>query len=58
MPEPQKLESNVISNKEFGVALIEALPSISGTKFSSEEEADAYAVKVVRDVRESNEKLD
>jgi hypothetical protein len=56
MAEPKELDENVISSKELSVALIESLPSISGAKFSSEEEADAYAVKAVRAVRTSNEK--
>ena len=56
MPEAKELADNVISSKELGVALLEALPGLSGAKFSSEEEADAYAVKAVRDVRASSEK--
>jgi hypothetical protein len=56
MAKPEGLDDNVISSKELGVALIEALPVLSGAKFSSEEEADSYAVKVVRDVRVSSGK--
>ncbi len=58
MAEPKELDGNAISSKEPGVALLESLPAISGAKFSSEEEADAYAVKVVRAVRALNEKSD
>jgi hypothetical protein len=54
MAEPKKLEENLILSKELGVALLEALPMLSGAKFSSEEEADAYAVKAVRAVRTQN----
>jgi hypothetical protein len=56
MPEPKELDDDLISSRELGVALIKALPGLSGAKFSSEEEADAFAVKVVRVVRESNGK--
>ncbi len=58
MVEPKKLKNNVISSKELGVAFLEALPGLSGAKFSSEEEADAYAVKAVRDVRASSKESD
>jgi hypothetical protein len=58
MPGPKELNDNVISSKELGVALLKALPVLSGAKFSSEEEADAFAVKAVRDVRASSEKSD
>lgn len=56
MTELKELDDNVISSKELGVALLKALPELSGAEFSSEEEADGYAVKAVRTVRASSEK--
>jgi hypothetical protein len=56
MAELKGLDDNVISSKKLSVALIETLRTLSGAKFSSEEEADAYAVKAVRVVRASSEK--
>jgi hypothetical protein len=56
MSEPKKLDDNAILRRQLDAALLEALPTLSGAKFSSEEEADAYAVKVVRVVRASSEK--
>lgn len=58
MTEPKELDENVISNKELDAALLKALPALSGAKFSSDEEADAYAVKIVRDVRASSAKTE
>ena len=49
------LHDNVIVEqalrKQLGVGLLEELPKLSGAKFATEEEADAYAVKAVRAVR-------
>jgi hypothetical protein len=58
MDEPKELDDNIIPSKKLSVAFLEAFPVLSGAKFSSEEEADAFAVKVVRDVRTSSDKSD